>query len=304
MDFNFQVSKLNKHYAGIPVVCDFSFQGKKGEIIGCIGPNGSGKTTIIRMLCGLVKPDSGTGESLGYNLLTEGEKIQRRVGYMPQTFSLYKYLTVYENLIFIARLYSVSKKKERIEFLTSLLELTPKLKVISGKLSLGWRQRVSLAAALIHNPEILFLDEPTAGVDPRSRLKFWQIIEETADKGTTIFVSTHYMSELERCQEVIYLDQGHTLAKGYIKEIVDSTHISVWVATGKNLHSLANQLRQLPGINNIIEYGASLRVIGKDPLLLFNTLRPYLLHLDYQWKAVVPVLEDIFLSSLKENKHV
>jgi ABC-2 type transport system ATP-binding protein len=303
MDFSFQVSKLNKSYAGIPVIRDFSFQGKKGEIIGCIGPNGSGKTTLIRILCGLVKPDSGTGESLGYNLLTEGEKIQKKVGYMPQSFSLYKYLTMYENLVFIARLYSVKKAKQRVEFLSELLQLTPKMQVLAAKLSIGWKQRLSLAAALIPNPEILFLDEPTAGVDPNIRLRFWQIIEETADRGTTIFVSTHYMSELERCQKVIYLDNGRTLAKGYVKDILNSTTISVWVVSGKALHTLANKLRPLPGIDNIIEYGATLRVIGNNPLLLFNSLRPYLLHLDYQWRAVAPVLEDIFLSTLKDDNH-
>lgn len=281
---------------------DFSLQSKKGDVIGFVGPNGSGKTTIMRMISGLIKPDSGVGKCLGYDIQTEGEKIRFKLGYMPQTFSLYNYLTIGENLAFIAKLYRIKNPDDRINYIANRLDLKGSINKMAGNLSIGWKQRLSLAASLLHEPEILFLDEPTAGVDPNIKLYFWKLIKEIADSGTTVLVSTHDVKELERCNILVYLVYGHILIQGHLADILKTVNICVWVVSGDGIHSLIKELLGLEGIDIITEYGASLRIIGRDALQLFNTLRPWILKLSYYWKAVAPTLEDILISKISTIK--
>lgn len=218
------VSGLYKSFASKPAVIDVALQVKRGEIYGFLGPNGSGKTTTLRMLCGLLTPDQGHGQCLGYDILTQSNAIKKNVGYMTQQFSLYGDLTIYENLDFIARIYGIKNREQQVQQAIEQLGLTDRQKQLADTLSGGWKQRLALAAALLHQPQLLLLDEPTAGVDPKARREFWDHIQLLSTQGVTTLVSTHYMDEAERCHRLAYIAYGHLLIHGTAQEIVQRTH--------------------------------------------------------------------------------
>jgi ABC-2 type transport system ATP-binding protein len=222
--FAIDVSGLYKSFDGKPAVINVALQVKRGEIYGFLGPNGSGKTTTLRMLCGLLTPDQGQGQCLGYNILTQSDAIKKQVGYMTQHFSLYADLTIRENLDFIARIYNMDNRVQRVQQALVDLGLEKRQKQLAGTLSGGWKQRLALAAALLHEPQLLLLDEPTAGVDPKARREFWDRIHRLAEQGITTLVSTHYMDEAERCHRLAYIAYGHMLTYGTAQEIVAQTN--------------------------------------------------------------------------------
>jgi ABC-2 type transport system ATP-binding protein len=223
-DFAIDVSGLYKSFAGKPAVMDVALQVKRGEIYGFLGPNGSGKTTTLRMLCGLLTPDQGQGQCLGYNILTQSDAIKKQVGYMTQHFSLYADLSIVENLDFIGRIYNIKNRTQRVQQTLAELGLEQRKKQLAGALSGGWKQRLALAAALLHDPQLLLLDEPTAGVDPKARREFWDHLHYLATQDITTLVSTHYMDEAERCHQLAYIAYGNLLIRGTAQEIVTQTN--------------------------------------------------------------------------------
>src|SRR5881227_2070549 len=214
------VHGLTKRFDGHTVVDDFAIRVERGQIFGFLGPNGSGKTTTIRMLCGLLTPDAGEGTCLGYDIRTDAAKIKREVGYMTQRFSLYEDLSIEENLDFVARMYAVRQRKETVNASLDRLGLATRSGQLAGALSGGWKQRLALAACLLHSPRLLLLDEPTAGVDPKARRDFWEHIHDLAAEGMTVLVSTHYMDEAERCHQIAYIAYGHLLAHGTVDDVI------------------------------------------------------------------------------------
>ena len=222
------VHGLTKRYNGRAVVDGFSIRVERGRIFGFLGPNGSGKTTTIRMLCGLLTPDEGEGTCLGYDLRREAAAIKREVGYMTQRFSLYEDLSIEENLDFVARMYGVGQRKAAIERTLERLGLAARRAQLAGTLSGGWKQRLALAACMLHSPQLLLLDEPTAGVDPKARRDFWEKIHELAAEGITVLVSTHYMDEAERCHRLAYINSGKLLVEGTPDEVIAHSGLSTW----------------------------------------------------------------------------
>jgi ABC-2 type transport system ATP-binding protein len=221
-DVVIDVHGLNKTFGTHHVVRDLSLTVRRGEIFGFLGPNGSGKTTSIRMLCGLLTPDSGDGRCLGFDIVREAKSIKREVGYMTQRFSFWEDLTIRENLSFIARMYGMKDARPKVDEALAHLGLTPRADQLAGTLSGGWKQRLALAACLLHDPKLLLLDEPTAGVDPKARRDFWEELHALAAKGITVLVSTHYMDEAERCHKLGYILNGQLLVQGTASEVVDS----------------------------------------------------------------------------------
>lgn len=292
------VHDLSKSFNGKPAVNHISLQVKRGEIFGFLGPNGSGKTTTIRMLCGLLTPDSGSGTCLGYDILKDADMIKRLVGYVPQSFSLYKDLTVKENLEFIARVYEEQDYSARSAEIMQELELLQFKNIFAGQLSGGWKQRLSLAAALIHHPKLLLLDEPTAGVDPKARREFWNYISQVSAKGITSLVSTHYMDEAERCNRLAYIVYGDMMAEGTIADITKKVGLTSWSVTGKNLADLAEILRGESGIEQVIAWGNELRVCGEDAALLQKIVNKYP---EYHWKKVTTSLEEVFVDLVNQR---
>src|SRR6266702_5788781 len=258
------VAGLNKSFGDKHVVQDLAIQVGEGRICGFLGPNGSGKTTTLRMLCGLLTPDSGNGTCLGFDLRREQASIKRRVGYMNQRFSLYEELSIEENLNFIARVYAVPQRKQAVADALAGLGLSERSGQLAGTLSGGWKQRLALAACLIHRPELLLLDEPTAGVDPQARREFWDQIHDLAARGLTVLVSTHYMDEAERCHRLGYIAYGRLLAQGTADEVVRSSGLATWQVAGAGVAALANELRKRPGIEMVVPFGAVLHVSGVD----------------------------------------
>lgn len=289
------VKGLSKSFNGKPAVIDAALKVAKGEIFGFFGPNGAGKTTSIRMLCGLLIPDSAEGTCLGFDVLRESYEIKKRVGYMTQRFSLYGDLSIYENLDFIARLYNVKNRKEAVEKSIEELGLVDRQKQLAKTLSGGWKQRLALSAALIHNPELLLLDEPTAGVDPKARREFWAHIQDLSIQGITTLVSTHYMDEAERCNKLAYIFSGRIMAQGTSDEIIKSSKLFTWQITGTgNLNSLAEQLKTIPGVEQTAAFGNKLHVSGKDEPALKTSMDK--LTSEWQWQQIAPDLEDVFIS--------
>jgi len=263
-DVVIDVRGLNKSFDGKQVVQDFSIQVKRGQIFGFLGPNGSGKTTTIRMLCGLLTPDSGSGTCLGFDILTQAAEIKRQVGYMTQRFSLYEDMSISENLDFIARMYAVPERAQAVDRSLSRLGLQDRRNQLAGTLSGGWKQRLALAACLLHEPKLLLLDEPTAGVDPKARRDFWQEIHQLAAEGLSVLVSTHYMDEAERCHELTYIAYGKLLAQGTVEEVVRQARLTTYIVEGDDLVGLANKLRNLPGVEQAVPFGHTLHVSGTD----------------------------------------
>jgi ABC-2 type transport system ATP-binding protein len=295
------VRGLTKSFGGRQVVRDLSMQVKRGTIFGFLGPNGSGKTTTIRMLCGLLTPDQGSGTCLGYDIRTDAAKIKNRVGYMTQRFSLYDDLSVRENLEFVARIYGIPRAAAAAKAIIARLGLQGREEQVAGKLSGGWKQRLALGACALPNPKLLLLDEPTAGVDPKARRDFWSEIHELAANGLTVLVSTHYMDEAERCNRIVYLAQGRIVVQGGADDVTRQSGLITYEATGENVDDAARALRHTPGIEAAAVFGRALHVAGMDRGALEAAIR----HRDYAgliWREVSPRLEDVFIHMLSQKE--
>ena len=292
------VQGLAKTLGGRAVIEDFSIDVPAGHIFGFLGPNGSGKTTTIRMLCGLLTPDAGRGRCLGHDIIEESAAIKREVGYMPQRFGLYEDLSIRENLNFVARIYGEPKPARLVEDTLERLGLTDRARQLAGQLSGGWKQRLALAACLLHAPRLLLLDEPTAGVDPKARREFWDQIHGLAAHGMTVLVSTHYMDEAERCHQVGYLAGGRLLIHGGVDEVVAQSGLTTFAVAGPELEVLAAKLRAQPGVEMTAAFGASLHVSGTDPALLERSLAPFRSDPRLRWTRTRPNLEDVFIHTL------
>lgn len=266
------VRGLNKHFGDKHVVNDLSMQVARGEIFGFLGPNGSGKTTSIRMMCGLLTPDSGAGTCLGYDILREADEIKRRVGYMTQKFSYWDDLSIRENLDFVARVYGMPNRREAVDRALEDLGLATRSAQLAGALSGGWKQRLALAASLLHEPELLLLDEPTAGVDPKARRDFWEQLHQLAARRISVLVSTHYMDEAERCHKLAYIAYGKLLAQGTADDVVAGQQLSTWSVEGDDLATLSEQLQGAPGVEQTVAFGTALHVTGRDAQALGDTL--------------------------------
>ncbi len=291
------VHGLTKKFDGRAVVRDLSMQVKRGTIYGFLGPNGSGKTTTIRMLCGLLTPDEGTGTCLGFDIRTETDKIKPRVGYMTQRFSLYEDLSVRENLEFIGRIYGLARPREAARAAIERLGLKGREDQLAHELSGGWKQRLALGACTLPSPQLLLLDEPTAGVDPKARRDFWNEIHALANEGLTVLVSTHYMDEAERCHEIAYIAYGELMVHGSVDEVIEASHLSTYVVSAGDGHALAalsDELAHTPGIDMVAPFGTSLHVSGRDRARLDAAIAPF--HRDgFDWKPSHPSLEDVFI---------
>jgi ABC-2 type transport system ATP-binding protein len=297
------VAHLNKSFHGGPqVVSDLSMKVKRGQIYGFLGPNGSGKTTTLRMLCGLLTPDSGQGHCLGYDILTQSNEIKKRVGYMTQRFSLYQDLSIRENLEFVGRIYGLSDPVAQARHAIERLGLKGREHQIAGELSGGWKQRLALGACIMPQPQLLLLDEPTAGVDPKARRDFWMQIHELAAEGMTILVSTHYMDEAERCHEIAYIAYGKLLARGSVEQVITQSQLTTWTVTGPELNQLMKQLELSRGIDMVAPFGASLHVAGHDAHALMEALIPFQNDARYVWRQDQPSLEDVFISLMTHSK--
>jgi len=294
------VSGITKSFGNKVVVNNLSLTVEQGEIYGFLGPNGSGKTTFIRMLCGLLRPDSGSGRCLGMDIVKDFTAIKSRVGYMAQRFSLYGDLSVRENLDFMARMYGVANRKAAVNDVIERMKLDPYAKELAQNLSGGWKQRLALAASLIHGPELLLLDEPTAGVDPKARRDFWDEVHELAGQGLTALISTHYMDEAERCHRLAYIAYGTLLAKGTVEEVVASRGLTTWEVTGPDLYDLAGRMRDLPGVEQVAHFGNTLHVCGADGKLLETSLKP-LMDGAHVFREVSTTLEEVFISLMNES---
>ncbi|HEX2581115.1 MAG TPA: ABC transporter ATP-binding protein [Dongiaceae bacterium] len=295
------VHNLSKSFGSHRAVDNVTLQVAAGTICGFLGPNGSGKTTTIRMLCGLLSPDGGSGTCLDLDIRTQSEKIRRNAGYMTQRFSLYEDLTIRENLLFVARLYELDRAAARVDAALDELGLSDRARQLAGTLSGGWRQRLALAACVLHEPKLLLLDEPTAGVDPKARRDFWGQIHELADRGVTILVSTHYMDEAERCHEIAYIANGHLIAKGTMQDIIGKSGLHAFWVEGPHLANLARTLIGLPGIALVATFGARLHVCGTDLNQLRHALHPYREDPRYRWQEAEASLEDVFIHLLNET---
>ena len=293
------VEGLSKAFGGKTVVNQLSLRVERGEIYGFLGPNGSGKTTFIRMLCGLLRPDAGRGHCLGFDLLSEAERIKPQIGYMAQRFSLYEDLSVRENLDFMARVYGVPGRRQAVEGIVERMDLGPYAGQLAGTLSGGWKQRLALACCLLHQPQLLLLDEPTAGVDPKARRDFWDQVYALAAQGISVLISTHYMDEAERCHRLAYLAYGDLLASGTAEEVVAAAGLSTWSVSGRRMHELAARLKPLPGVEQVVPFGNTLHISGHDAAALETSLRPFLAESAYRWERIETNLEEVFISLMQ-----
>jgi ABC-2 type transport system ATP-binding protein len=300
--FAIDVRGLTKRYGGCAVVDDVVLQVRTGRICGFLGPNGSGKTTTIRMLCGLLTPDAGEGRCLGLSLATQADEIRRQVGYMTQKFGLYDDLSIRENLDFIGRLYQLPHRREAVDTTLERLGLAQRQKQLAGTLSGGWKQRLALAACLMHTPRLLLLDEPTAGVDPKARRDFWDQIHALAAQGITVLVSTHYMDEAERCHELVYIAHGKLLARGTEREIIQNAALTVWAVQGPDLITLVGPLKAAPGVLSVAAFGNALHVAGQNGALLDAAMAPLRKRSDLLCTPTQANLEDVFISLIATAK--
>ncbi|HUG76375.1 MAG TPA: ABC transporter ATP-binding protein [Burkholderiales bacterium] len=295
-DLVIDVHGLNKSFGAKHVVRDFSLQVRRGEIYGFLGPNGSGKTTSIRMICGLLRPDSGSGTCLGHDVIRDTAAIKREVGYMTQRFSLWEDLTIRENLEFVARMYGMKDRKAAVATSLRDLGLEKREAQLAGTLSGGWKQRLALAACMLHQPKLLLLDEPTAGVDPKARRDFWQEIHEVAARGISVLVSTHYMDEAQRCHRLAYLAYGELLATGTPEEVRHARRLHTWEVSGPGLAELSPRLEALPAVSQATAFGDTLHVTGEDEAALQAAISGFLDRKDLAWRKAEPSLEDVFIS--------
>jgi ABC-2 type transport system ATP-binding protein len=295
-DIAIDVHGLTKRFDGRAVVRNVSMTVRRGSIYGFLGPNGSGKTTTIRMLCGLLTPDEGEGTCLGFNIRTQQDQIKRRVGYMTQRFSLYQDLSVRENLEFVARLYELPDPVRAAREMIERLGLNGRETQLAGELSGGWKQRLALGACTLSGPQLLLLDEPTAGVDPKARREFWNEIHALASQGLTALVSTHYMDEAERCHEIAYIAYGELLTHGTVDEVIEHAGLTTYTVSGPNLNGLQNELSRSKGVDMVAPFGTSLHVSGRDEKALEAAIEPYRKQRGLTWTRSEPSLEDVFIT--------
>jgi ABC-2 type transport system ATP-binding protein len=297
-----EVSGLVKRFGPRTVVDHVSMTVGEGEIVGFLGPNGSGKTTTIRIMCGLLTPDEGEGSVLGYNLRTESLKIKREVGYMTQKFSFYEDLTIEENLDFVARLYQLRPASQYVARTLEDLGLTSRKDQLAGTLSGGWKQRLALAACIMHEPRLLLLDEPTAGVDPKARREFWDEIHRLARDGLTVLVSTHYMDEAERCHRISYISYGKMLATGTVEEVIRDAGLTTFIISGEGLNKVSDELEGMPGVEQIAPFGATLHVVGSDKAALTASLDKLKGRKGITVEPGETSLEDVFIQFMAGSK--
>ncbi len=291
------VRGLTKRFGGRTVVDNVSLTVQPGRICGFLGPNGSGKTTTLRMICGLLIPDAGEGEVLGLDLATRRRAIKAQIGYMTQKFGLFGDLSIAENLEFIARVYRLDNRQQRVRDALEQLGLASRADQLAGKLSGGWKQRLALAAAVLHEPKILLLDEPTAGVDPQARREFWDQIHRLAREGMTVLVSTHYMDEAERCHEIAYIAYGVMLARGTTQEVIDGSGLYALAGEGPGADRLAAEIEGRPGVAMAAPFGTSLHVCGPDLAALRAAVAPWADKVS--WREAEPTLEDVFINLMR-----
>ena len=296
------VRGMTKRFGSRTVVDHIGMQIQRGEICGFLGPNGSGKTTFIRMLCGLLRPDEGRGTCLGYDVITESEAIKAAVGYMTQRFSFYEDLSIAENLDFVARMFGVDRRRQAVEQSLERLGLVSRREQLAGQLSGGWKQRLALAACLIHRPQLLLLDEPTAGVDPKARREFWEQIHGLAAEGLTFLITTHYMDEAERCHRLAYIAYGKLLTYGTVADVIDQSQLTTWSVSGPDLQQLGEILRRQPGVQQAVAFGDRLHVSGDDPVALEATVSAFRA-VPYEWQRVHTSLEDVFIHLMHRSSN-
>jgi ABC-2 type transport system ATP-binding protein len=300
-EYAIDVRGMTKRFAGRTVVNGIDLQVRAGEIYGFLGPNGSGKTTFIRMLCGLLRADAGSGTCLGFDVIHDSEDIKRQVGYMTQRFSFYEDLSIAENLDFVARMYGVPNRREAVDRSLEQLGLAGRRKQLAGVLSGGWKQRLALAACLIHQPRLLLLDEPTAGVDPKARRDFWEHIHQLAAEGLTFLITTHYMDEAERCHRLAYISYGNLLAHGTVADVVAHARLATWSVAGPDLARIASALRASPGVSQVVAFGTTLHVSGGDPAALAAAIAPFRTG-PHVWTEIPSGLEDVFIHLMEGSK--
>ncbi|MBA56978.1 MAG: multidrug ABC transporter ATP-binding protein [Pseudomonadales bacterium] len=289
------VTGLVKRFGDKTVVNGVDIHMPEGRVWGFLGPNGSGKTTTIRMICGLLEPSAGEGTCLGYNIRREANQIKLATGYMTQRFSFWEDLSLRENLEFVARLYNLRPRRTVVDETLEKLGLQHRQHQLCGELSGGWKQRLALAAVTMHKPRLLLLDEPTAGVDPQARREFWDEIHLLTQQGLTVLVSTHYMDEAERCDEIVYLAHGELITQGTVDAVVRESRLITFQARGKGVRQLAPTLKGKPGLEHIAYFGSALHVSGKHRELMLQSLNPSFQD-GIQWEEISPSLEDVFIS--------
>jgi len=290
-----RVRGLTKRFGAKTVVRDVDLNVKRGEIVGFLGPNGSGKTTTIRMICGLLRADEGEGTALGHDIRNESALIKLKTGYMTQRFSFYEDLTIRENLDFVARLYDMKPRRKAVDETLERLGLTNRQNQLAGTLSGGWKQRLALAACVMHQPQLLLLDEPTAGVDPKARREFWDEIHALADEGLTVLVSTHYMDEAERCHRIVYIAYGTIVARGTVAEVVAESGLKTWLIHGDGSARLMAELRALPGVEQVAPFGTDIHVVGSDAAALEKGVSEVARERGLQAEPGETSLEDVFI---------
>ena len=295
------VHGLRKSFGPRQVVDGLDLQVPRGEICGFLGGNGSGKTTTIRMLCGLLKPDAGGGTCLGLDVIKQSAEIRLQVGYMTQRFSFYGDLTVEENLDFVARLYQLPDRKKVVYDTMARMELANRADQLAKNLSGGWKQRMALAACVMHRPKLLLLDEPTAGVDAKARREFWDLINDMAGEGMTVLVSTHYMDEAERCKRVVYLSGGKLIVQGTAEEVVRDAGLIVFELTGTGIDKISKRLRGAPGVESATIFGQALRVVGLDRAALAASIEAEGRQTGIKTEEVPVRLDDVFIHLLRDQ---
>lgn len=294
------VRGMTKRFGDRTVVNQIDLRVGRGQIYGFLGPNGSGKTTFLRMLCGLLRADGGSGSCLGYDVIRQSEEIKRHVGYMTQRFSFYEDLSIAENLDFVARMYGVGDRAAVVRKSIEQLGLTQRSRQLAGELSGGWKQRLALAACILHQPRLLLLDEPTAGVDPKARRDFWEQLNRLAAEDLAILVTTHYMDEAECCDQLAYISNGNLLIRGSVSEVIAHARLTTWQVKGPQLTKLAEEIRSRPGVRQAVAFGETLHVSGEDAAALAEAIAPYRTGL-YQWRQIDSGLEDVFIHLMEAS---
>ena len=303
-DIAIDVEGLTKSFDGRTVVRNLSMRVKRGTIYGFLGPNGSGKTTTIRMLCGLLTPDQGRGTCLGFDIITQSDQIKHYVGYMTQRFSLYQDLSVRENLEFVARLYGLRNPAKAARAMIERIGLAGREEQLAGELSGGWKQRLALGACTLPSPQLLLLDEPTAGVDPKARREFWSEIHALAGEGLTVLVSTHYMDEAERCHEIAYIAYGDLLVHGTVEQVIAASHLTTYAVSTSDGAGLPNSPRSSPAARAstwwrrsepACMYRGAIRPRSTPPSRPITTGRGSL-------DASQPTLEDVFIDLMGKSR--
>ena len=289
------VRGLTKRFGRKTAVNRIDIAVPEGEVWGFLGPNGSGKTTTIRMLCGLLHADEGEGSCLGFDFRRQSEQIKREVGYMTQRFSFWEDLSIRENLDFVARVYELPDPRGAARAAIERLGLEQRQDQLAGDLSGGWKQRLALAACMLHSPKLLLLDEPTAGVDPKARRDFWDQIHGLSSEGLTVLVSTHYMDEAERCDRIVYINLGTIVARGTVADVIAQSGLFTFIVEGEGARALAGELHDVAGVEFVAFFGTALHVSGHDRAALEKALAPFRARPGLAIHDAPPSLEDVFI---------